>query len=138
MRSQTGTLMDVWSFEREGRVEDVTVTGGILASNPHRDSGVALGAAGLGVLRILDWSGGSELREQGLQPALEDWKSREAPPLHLSWRPSSRRLARVRALIDFLQEAVREGSPAAPRAGPVPRWAGSRIGRASSIPEAGR
>lgn len=138
MRSQTGTLMDVWSFERDGHVENVTVAGSLLASNLHRDIGVALGATGAGVLRILDWSHGAELRERGLQAVLEDWGSREAPPLHLSWRPSSRRLARVRAMIDFLQESAREITPVAPRAGPAPRWAGSRIGRASSIPLAGK
>lgn len=136
MRTQTGTLLDVWSFERDGVVEDVKVGGWLSCSNTHRDAAVEMGMAGQGVIRVLHWLSPEGLAEMGLVPALTDWTSREAPPLHLSYRPSSRRLARVRAFIDFMAEAGREAG--APRPGPwhAPRWAGTKLGRASSlIPE---
>jgi LysR family transcriptional regulator for bpeEF and oprC len=137
MRTQTGTLLDVWSFERDGKVEEVTVGGWLACSNSHRSLGVAMAVAGQGVARMLQWLPTESLKSMGLVPVLTDWASREAPPLHLSYRPSSRRLARVRAFIDFMQEAGREAG--APRGRvPVPRWAGTRIGRASSIPSTGR
>lgn len=134
MRTQTGTLLDVWSFERGGDVVDVKVSGWLACSNTHRDTALAMGVAGQGVIRILQWLPDESLRAMGLVTVLEDWTSRESPPLHLSWRPSARRLSRVRTFIDFMQEAGREAG--APRPGPytVPRWAGTQMKRASSIP----
>ncbi len=138
MRTQTGTLMDVWSFERAGAIENVTVSGWLACSNPHRDAAIAMGVAGQGVLRVLDWDPPQVAPERGLVPALTDWMSREAPPLHLSYRPSARRLARVRAFIEFLQEAAGDLGARGPRPGPAPRWAGTKIGRASSLVPAAR
>jgi DNA-binding transcriptional LysR family regulator len=133
MRTQTGTLMDVWSFERDGVVENVTVNGWLACDNAHRDVALSMGLAGQGVLRLLEWEYPGNLESRGLIPVLADWTSREAPPLHLSYRPSARRLARVRAFIEFMQEAARDMGAPQSRAGPMPRWAGTTIGRASSI-----
>jgi DNA-binding transcriptional LysR family regulator len=138
MRTQTGTLLDVWSFERDGVVENVTVGGWLACSNPHRDTAVEMAIAGQGVTRVLHWLPESGLAGLGLVPALTDWVSREAPPLHLSYRPSSRRLARVRAFIDFMTEAGRETGAPRRGASAVPRWANTSIGRASAIATQGR
>ena len=108
MRTMNGTLMDLWHFERGGERIDVKVGGWAVAANVHRDSILRLAAAGEGVIRVLDWASRRELDSHLLVPALEDWSLPDAPPVSLSYRPSARRTARVRLLIDFLLDALRE------------------------------
>ena len=141
VRTQTGTLMDLWRFRRGEEAVDVKVSGWFACSNVHRDVAIQLNVAGQGVGRILDWASADLLRAGVLEPALTDWEATEAPPLHLSYRPSSRRLARVRAFIQFLEELMRgwEAQVGRRHIGPVPSWAGSTAARVSGIaPRRGR
>lgn len=136
VRTQTGTVMDVWAFERAGENVTVTVKGWVVANNVHRDSILRLAAAGEGVVRVLDWATRRELENHSLVPVLADWALPDAPPVALSYRPSARRAARVRVLIDFLLEAFRdlerENSDTQRVARLPPHWANVRSSRASA------
>jgi hypothetical protein len=48
--------MDLWSFERDGVQEAVTVGGWLVTSNAHRDTAMDLALSGEGVVRALDWT----------------------------------------------------------------------------------
>lgn len=97
VRTQTGTVMDVWIFERGAEKVAVTVKGWAVANNVHRDSILRLASAGEGVVRVLDWASRRELDYHELVPVLTDWTLPGAPPVALSYRPSARRAARARA-----------------------------------------
>ena len=135
VRTQTGTLMDLWRFRKDGETVDVKVRGWFACSNVHRDVAIQLNVFGEGVGRVLDWASADLLRSGALEPALVDWETLEAPPLYLSYRPSSRRLARVRVFIQFLEEVMRgwEAQVGRRHVGPVPSWAGSTAARVSAI-----
>lgn len=135
VRTQTGTLMDVWRFRRADEVVEVAVKGWLHCSNVHRDVAVQLAMEGMGPVRLTDWANYQPLASGALVPVLSDWEALEAPPLHLSYRPSARRLARVRLFIQFVEELVRgwEKRASGRRPGPIPIWAGSTAARASAI-----
>jgi DNA-binding transcriptional LysR family regulator len=135
VRTQTGTLMDMWRFRRGEETVEVQMKGWLSCSNVHRDVAIQLAMDGLGPVRVLDWANYHPLASGALVPALTDWEALEAPPLYLSYRPSARRLARVRVVLQFIEELVRdwEVRPAGQRIGPQPSWAGSTAARASSI-----
>jgi DNA-binding transcriptional LysR family regulator len=134
VRTQTGTLMDLWRFRKDGETVDVKVNGWFACNNAHRDVSIQLALESQGVVRVLDWASSGLLRSGALEPALADWETLEAPPLYLSYRPSGRRLARVRAFIQFLEELVRGwDAQTGRRIGPTPSWAGSTAARASAI-----
>ena len=96
IRTQLRTVMDVWTFARGEEREDVTVKGWLTCSNIHRDVVIRMAVAGEGVVRVLKWACVEELRSSALVPALADWQCRDAPPIVLSYRPSVRRVGRVR------------------------------------------
>lgn len=137
IRTQLGTAMDLWGFERDGERHEVTVQGWLLCSNTHRDVAVEMACAGQGVVRILRDTERARLASGELEPALESWTAADGPPLVLSYRPSARRIARVKAVLQFLQESLAGtlstslATPAVPNA---PRWAGIQVSRASSVP----
>jgi len=135
VRTQTGTLMDVWRFGRGGEQIDVKVKGWFSCDNLHRDVAVQLAIAGQGPMRLLDWANFEPIRTGQLVAVLDDWEGLEAPALYLSYRPSARRLARVRLFIQFLEEVLQGWDVDSPRrrVGPRPAWAGVTAGRASSI-----
>ena len=56
IRALDGTLMDLWTFTRGGEQASVSVRSWLLSANSHRDMTVQLGLAGVGVMRILDWT----------------------------------------------------------------------------------
>jgi LysR family transcriptional regulator for bpeEF and oprC len=89
---------------------------------------------------VLDWANYQPLASGALVPVLTDWEALEAPPLYLSYRPSARRLARVRLFVQFVEDLVRgwtaRGKGA--RVGRAPSWAGSTAARASAIGRKGR
>ena len=67
--------------------------------------------------------------------ALPDWESPEAPPVNLLFRPSVRRIPRVRVFIDFVVDvfAQLEATRAQPvRASERPAWRKRPYGRASA------
>lgn len=136
IRTQNGTVMDLWSFVRgEERVE-VAVSGPVVCNNVHRDVAIALALAGQGVVRILEWTNRREVAAGVLVPTLDDWRSPDAPPVCISYRPSARRVARVRLFIDFILEVFRElESPAARIGRPAspPHWANRDAARASIL-----
>ncbi|MEB0056213.1 LysR family transcriptional regulator [Variovorax sp. LG9.2] len=108
IRSVDGSVMDTWSFTRGAEQESVHIRGWLTTSNAHRDLVIELALAGHGVIRILDWANLPELACGSLVRALEDWESTEAPPVNLLYRPSVRRIPRVRLFIDFATELFRE------------------------------
>ena len=136
IRTQRGAVMDLWGFERGAEKVSVAVKGWMVASNPLRDAVVRLAATGHGVVRLLDWANQEEFRSGRLVPVLTDWRPTDIPPVCLSYWPSRRRVARVRAFIDFAVDLFRELAAqrdAGARVGPPPRWTDYRTGRASAI-----
>ena len=133
IRTQLGTLMDVWSFVRDGVREDVPVTGWFACSNVHRDVMLRIALEGQGVIRKLDWADRDAMETGALVPALTDWECVDAPQVVMSYRPSARRITRVRLAIAFIEEALRDA--AAPRTSmtPGPVWAGIKGTRASKL-----
>jgi DNA-binding transcriptional LysR family regulator len=140
VRTQTGTLMDMWRFRRGEETAEVAVKGWLACSNVHRDVAIQLAMEGMGPVRVLDWANYQPLASGALVPVLTDWEALEAPPLYLSYRPSARRLARVRLFVQFVEDLVRgwtaRGKGA--RVGRAPSWAGSTAARASAIGRKGR
>lgn len=139
IRSQRGTVMDVWNFERGTEKVSVTVRGWLISSNTHRDTVISLARAGEGVVRILDFTNEDDFAAGRLVPVLRDWEGADAPPVALSYWPSRRRNARVRAFADFAIELFRhqESRGAGIAATQAPRWARLRMGRASTLIERG-
>lgn len=136
IRTQNGTVMDLWGFVRGEEKVEVAVKGPLVCNNVHRDVAVALAVAGQGVVRVLEWTNRREVAAGALTPALDEWQSPDAPPVSISYRPSARRVVRVRLFIDFMVEVLRElegpaariGRPASP-----PRWANRDAARASIL-----
>lgn len=136
IRTQLGTVMDIWSFQRDGKREDVPVNGWFACSNVHRDVLLRLALEGQGVMRKLDWANRENIDTGALVPVLEEWECVDAPQVVMSYRPSARRTARVKLAISFIEEALREA--AAPRSSitAAPPWAGTRASRASKLTRA--
>jgi DNA-binding transcriptional LysR family regulator len=135
IRGVDGTVMDLWTFERAGEQVSVDVRGWLVAGNAHRDTAIELVLAGEGVARILDWANQRDLASGALVEALSDWNSPEAPPVNLLYRPSARRIPRVRVFVKFVTDLFREFEGL--RAHPVtpsdrPRWLKRPYGRASA------
>src|SRR5262249_56841778 len=108
IRGVDGTVMDLWTFARGDERVSVNVHGWLIASNTHRDMAIDLALAGQGVARILDWTNRRDLASGALVEALSDWESPEAPPVNLLYRPSVRRIPRVRAFMKFVIDVFRE------------------------------
>ena len=136
LRTQTGTLMDLWHFQRGEEKVSVAVKGWAVADNVHRDSILRLARAGEGVVRVLGWSSREDLAAQTLVTALDDWTLPDAPPINLSYRPSARKVARVRVLIDFIMETFKaleqENAKIERVSRDAPHWANVKQGRASA------
>lgn len=101
-RNHEGMALDVWQYERDGHRERVDVRGWIVSDD--RDALLDLVLAGEGIARFTDLSLRAHLESGRLVPALVDWDTRDAPPIRLMYRPSQRRLPRVRAFADFVTE----------------------------------
>jgi LysR family transcriptional regulator, regulator for bpeEF and oprC len=133
-RTPFGTVHDLWQLERNGVKESVAATGWLVSS--HRDVVLDAALAGAGVVRLTDLTIRTHVRSGRLVPALLDWDMRDAPPVDLLYRPSQRRIPRVRLFIDFVTELFREieaerGKEAGPHLDAErPRW-WARHGRAS-------
>ena len=107
-RSVDGIVMDLWSFRRGEQAESVTVTGWLVTSNPHRDGAMNIVFEGGAVVRGIDLANRERLRSGALVPVLTDWEATEAPPVNLLYRPSCRRIPRVRLFIDFVTAIFRD------------------------------
>ena len=108
IRGVDGAVMDLWTFVRGAEQESVTTRGWLTTSNSHRDLVIELAMAGEGVIRILDWTNVPEVASGKLVPVLGDWESPEVVPVNLLYRPSIRRIARVKAFIDYVTELFHE------------------------------
>lgn len=133
-RNPRGTILDVWRYERDGKGGAVTVTGWLVSD--HRDILLDAAIAGEGVVRTSDLTMPENFLGK-LVPALADWELKDAPPIHVLYRPNQRRNPRARLFIDFIttflheREARRDiGAPA--RAAPEkPYWYRRGFARAS-------
>jgi DNA-binding transcriptional LysR family regulator len=134
-RNPEGTVIDLWRFTKDGRAQNVTVSGW-LTSN-HRDVNLDAVLAGEGVARISDLSAQPLLASGRLVPVLRDWEMKDAPPVNLFYRASHRRSARMRAFIDHVTavfrdlEAQRDHGADVPVA-ERPEWYGRRYGHVSA------
>jgi DNA-binding transcriptional LysR family regulator len=135
IRGVDGTVMDLWTFARGEEEVGVQVGGWLTAGNAHRDMVVDLVRAGHGVARILDWTDRDDLASGALVEALQDWESPEAPPINLLYRPSVRRIPRVRVFIEFVADVFRQLDASRSRhveGSPRPAWLKRPYGRASA------
>lgn len=101
-RNHEGMALDVWQYERAGVHQRVEVKGWIVSDD--RDTLLDLVLAGEGIARFTDLTIREHVESGRLVPALTDWDTRDAPPIRLMYRPSQRRLPRVRAFADFVTE----------------------------------
>ena len=110
IRSNTGSVMDLWHFQRGEERVSVAARGWLVVDNAHRDMVRDLIVDGVGVARILDWHKrqGREIASGALVPALTDWEMAEVPPINLLYPPSVRRIPRVRLFIDFVTQLFRD------------------------------
>jgi DNA-binding transcriptional LysR family regulator len=110
IRSNTGSVMDLWRLSRGDEHVSIAARGWLVVDNAHRDMVRDLAVAGAGVARILDWHKrqGREIASGLLVPALNDWTHDEVPPVNILYRPSVRRLPRVRVFIDFVTQLFRD------------------------------
>lgn len=137
IRGNTGTVMDLWHFQRGDEKVAVSARGSLVVDNAHRDMVRDITLAGGGVARLLDWHkrSGREIASGALVPALTDWDQTEVPPVNLLYPPSVRRLPRVRLFIDFVTQLFRDIELQRERRTPstaMPRWRMSRKLRASA------
>lgn len=136
IRSNTGSVMDLWQFRRGEERVSVAARGSVIVDNVHRDMVRDLVIAGVGAARLLDWQQrpGREVARGLLVPALTDWTVDEVPPVNLLYPPSVRRTPRVRAFLDWtvqlFAEVERERQRPLP-ATAMPRWVKARRPRAS-------
>jgi DNA-binding transcriptional LysR family regulator len=137
IRGNSGTLMDLWHFKRGDERVSVAARGWLLTDNVHRDTVIAVAAAGGGVVRIVDWSRrpGHEIARGALVPVLTDWELTEVPPVNLLFSPSVRRVPRVRLFIDFVTQLFRDIEQQREHRLPAtsaPQWLKTRHPRASA------
>lgn len=110
IRSNTGSVMDLWHFRRADERVSVAARGSVIVDNVHRDMVRDLVVSGVGVARLLDWHQrpGREVSRGLLVPALGDWVVDEVPPVNLLFAPSVRRTPRVRVFLDWVVQLFAE------------------------------
>ncbi len=125
-RNRSGTVLDLWTFQRGSESESVAVSGWLVSD--HRDVVLDTAVAGEGVARLSDLTVRTHLQRGQLMPALSDWEMQDSPPINLLYRPNHRRIARVRLFIDFVTamfrqlESERDGGLAARLPTQPPQW----------------
>ena len=139
IRSNRGTVMDLWNFERGDEKVAVAARGWLLTDNAHRDMIRDTCIGGGGVARILDWHWrpGREFANGTLIPALTDWELDEVPPVNVLYPQSVRRVPRVRLFIDFATQLFQEiEMQRHKRQAPTgaPSWLKAQRARASTTP----
>jgi LysR family transcriptional regulator, regulator for bpeEF and oprC len=136
IRSNTGSVMDLWHFRRGEERVAVSARGSIVADNVHRDLVRDMALSGVGAARLLDWHQrpGREVARGLLVPALTDWVVDEVPPVNLLYPPSVRRTPRVRVFLDWVMQLFADVERERLRPLPataMPRWVKMRRSRAS-------
>jgi DNA-binding transcriptional LysR family regulator len=137
IRSNTGSVMDLWRLSRGDEHVSIAARGWLVVDNVHRDMVRDLAVAGAGVARILDWHQrqGREIASGLLVPALTDWTHDEVPPVNMLYRPSERRVSRVRLSIDVVTQLFRDIEQQREVRAPstaMPRWVKAYRPRASA------
>ncbi len=140
-RSVDGIVMDLWPFVRGEERASVTVKPWMVTSNAGREAAVAAVRGGGGVGRFIDFADDHDLHTGALVPALTDWEGTEVPPVNLLYRPSVRRIPRVRLFLEFVVAVFRDIEAARGRqllATTRPDWLHSRYRRSSMAIARGR
>lgn len=108
-----------WRFVRDGRAEQVRVTGPLRANQAEALKEAA--HAGFGLAMLPTWLAGEEIARGALEPVLTNWHADIARPggseapvapvsgIHALYLPDRRASPKVRAFVDFL--AARFGNP---------------------------
>ncbi len=136
LRSSGGTLLDRWSFEKNGERRMIDVKTRVFSDD--RGWLAELACAGGGVVRMTDIILNRHLSAGLLVPALADWEALEAPPIFAAYAPSQRRSKLVRVFLDFLVELFgelereRAPSPKSALLRARPEWFGRTRGRHSA------
>jgi DNA-binding transcriptional LysR family regulator len=132
-RTPSGTVIDLWKFERDGVEEAAAVNGWLVSDN--LDLLIGMAVAGEGIVRLSEVSLRKEIASGRLVPALAGWKVQDVPLVNLLYRPNARQIGRIRAFIDFATELFQkpdtQRSPHFPAGSDRPRWY-HRAGRASA------
>jgi DNA-binding transcriptional LysR family regulator len=136
-RGGAGTLLDRWSFEKNGERRTVDVTGRLqIDHGSWLDEAVCAGA---GVIRVPDLIAARYLSSGLLVPALTDWEALESPTIYALYRRAQRQSTLVRAFLDFLVEVFTEIDAERPlppgssvRRIAKPEWFGRTHGRQSA------
>jgi LysR family transcriptional regulator, regulator for bpeEF and oprC len=133
LRTMTGTLMDLWDYEKDGEIVRVPVKGSANFDNSLRGSMIGLVLRGFGVTRTSDYLMSDQIASGALETVLEDWNCLNAPPLHIQYRREARNDAAVSAVIDWVIARF-EGSTSASMTAelpPRPDWSAFKLPRAS-------
>lgn len=97
-----------WTFLHDGREIGVPVKGRLRANSGDMSRHAA--AAGLGVALLPTFLVSDELREGRLLPLLADYAIPEIG-VYAVYLPGARRSARIRAMVEFLWDALGQGHP---------------------------
>lgn len=138
-RNFVGTLLDRWTFEKNGERRVIDVSGQLVSYDRHWLEEAA--SAGAGVVRIGDLTIGRYLQSRHLLPVLTDWEALEAPLIFAAYRPHQRQSRLIGAFIAFLVQLFSELESARIRTqtsaadvfrSPKPEWYGRAHGRHSA------
>ena len=97
-----------WSFRRDGRDIGVHVKGRLRANSGDMSRHAAV--AGLGIAQLPTFLACDDLRAGLLLPLLVDYAQPELG-VYAVYQPAARRSARIRAMVDYLWEALGQGRP---------------------------
>ncbi|MFC4172235.1 substrate binding domain-containing protein [Microvirga sp. GCM10011540] len=92
--------LSLWPFRRQDGIEIVETRGPLNVDNA--EGVLALGVAGLGIIRLADLVVANAIREGRLVPILTEVHQSEPVPVSLVFPALRQRLPRVRAFIDFM------------------------------------
>ena len=133
LRTNNGTLMDLWDYEKDGQVFRVSVKGPANFDNSLRGSMVGLVLRGFGVTRSSDYLMSELIAHGELETVLDEWNCLNAPPLHIQYRGDVRKDAAVSEVIDWVIARFENNTLGTMTADlpPRPDWSGFKLPRAS-------
>ena len=99
---------NLWTFTHEGRLVDIQVKGSLRANSGDMNRLAAMN--GLGIAMLPTFMICDELQSGALLPILKDCPIPEKQ-VYAVYLPSARRTARIRAMVDYLWEALGRGHP---------------------------
>jgi len=97
-------LHGCWPFRIKGKLIRIDVTGPVTADNADMLLQLAIGGAG--ILRLSEHVVARSIREELLQPLLQDAQDPENYPLCALLPPGRHQAAKVRVFVDFLIERL--------------------------------